>query len=144
MLLIKALVAGSVNTGKEGGSGEVGVMCTASLMRRMTVCRGPARSGKWHECGCCFRAAAAAGCCGPGCAPPGSDCPELAGSGSHKPVLPGGGRCSPAQEAQVPDAGGRRRLAAGVECPTRPPAAQEGARPRAGPGGCLQQLQLGW
>lgn len=138
----KALVAGSVNTGTEGGWGKVGVMCAASLMRRMTVCRGPARSGKWPECDCCCHAAAA-GHCGPGCVPPGSDCPEPAGSGPRRTVLTGGPRCSPAS-AQVPDVGGRRGPAVAAECPARPPAAQEGAGPPAGPGECLQQLQLGW
>lgn len=79
-------------------------MCAASLMRKMMVCRGPAHSGKWPECDCCCRAAAA-GRRGPGYVRPGSDCPEPAGSGPRRPVLTGGPRCSPAS-AQAPDAGG--------------------------------------
>lgn len=74
--------------------------CATSLMQRVTVGQGPARSGKWPECGCCR---AAAGCCGPGCVQPGSDRPEPAGSGPRGPVRAEGSCCS---LARAPVGGG--------------------------------------
>lgn len=90
-------------------------------MQRVTAYQGPARSGKWLECGCC---GAAAGCCGPGCVLPG--CPEPAGLGPRRPALAGGLRCS-LGPAQILLGGGRWHLAAAAECPARLPAAPEGA-----------------